>query len=392
MSERLLAFVNGWVFTPAEAIDKGVVLVKGRRIAAVGAQRQVHIPSDAKIIDLSGSIVAPGFIDMHVHGGGGADVTEGTERVFRKLSLFEVRHGVTSFVASVLTVPDDQLYRILDVASSLCTSGSLPGAGLLGIHLEGPYLAVEERGAHPESLLRNPDPVHYTPLLEYAETMRVVTLAPELPGATELVRKLSERGVVAAAGHTNAIARQILPVIDAGLRHATHMFCNMSHFRRDNLKRVAGAVETFLFDDRVTTELIADGHHLGPTLMKLTVKVKGPGAVCFVTDAMPAAGMPDGIYEIGGVQAVVRDGAARLLDGSAYAGSVTTMDVCVRNGVELIGLSPRVAVQMATETPARILGIDDHKGRIAEGMDADLVVLDRSLRVVHTIIGGEIVV
>ncbi len=389
--ENRLIISNGTVLTPYERIEDGYVMVSGGRIAGVGSRKEMNIPAGCRRVDAGGGFIVPGFVNIHVHGGMGADVTEGTREVFETMSRFFARNGVTSFVASVLTVPDEVLFKVLETARSVMAQDDLPGARLLGIHLEGPYLNPAEAGAHPPELLRKPVPEHYLPLLEYAGVIRMVTLAPELEGAKDLVRELKKRNIVAAAGHSNAIARQIIPVVDAGMTHSTHLFCNMSNFRRDHLKRVAGLVETILQDDRFTTELIADGHHLGPVLMKMAVRVKGTGKVCFVTDAMPAAGMPDGIYTMGGVLAEVKDGAARLPDHSAYAGSVTTMDRCVRNGVELMDLSLQESVIMATATPAKIIGAAGRTGSIEKGKDADLVILDKDLKVVQTMVKGRFV-
>ena len=383
------AVVGGTLFTPDRKEKEGVVLFSGGKILAAGSRKEIAIPQDARVLDAGGGYIVPGFVDIHVHGGMGADVTEGSREVFETMSRFFVRHGVTSFVASVLTVEDAVLLRVLETARAVMKEDDLPGARLLGIHLEGPWLNAAEAGAHPRHLLREPRPEHYLPLLEYADVIRMVTLAPELDGAAVLVKTLKEHGIVAAAGHTDAIDRQMMPVVAAGMTHSTHMFCNMSHFRRDDLKRVGGAVETILNDDRITTELIADGHHLGETLMQLTVKVKGVDKVCFVTDAMPAAGMPDGIYHIGGVEAVVKEGAARLTDNSAYAGSVTTMDICVRNGVEKIGLTPAESVTMATATPARIIGSNKENGSLGKGKRADIVFLNKNMEVMKTIVGGK---
>jgi N-acetylglucosamine-6-phosphate deacetylase len=265
------------------------------------------------------------------------------------------------------------------------------GAQLLGVHMEGPFLNREQKGCHPPELLGPPEPERYEKFLEYSDTVKMMTLAPELPGAPELVKALTAKGIVAAAGHSHGIYRELIPAIDAGISHAVHFFCNLGNFRRDSLKRVAGAAETFLYDDRLTTELICDGWHLGDTLMKLTVKVKGPEKVCLVTDAMAAAGMPPGVYTIGGVEAIVDKGIAKLPDNSAYASSVTTMDTCLKNAVKLIGLDLKDAVRMATLTPAEVIGVSDRKGSLAKGKDADLVIIKSDATILTTIINGTVV-
>ncbi len=391
MNRKQKVIDNGTVLVPGGEIRQGVAIIKDSKIVDIGISGEVEVPLDAIHINAEGSYISPGFIDIHVHGGMGADVTDGTTEAFQCMSSFFAAHGVTAFVASVLTIQDDKVFRVLDIARELMRYDNLPGARLLGVHLEGPYLNAKQRGAHPERLLRNPSPEHYLPFLEYADVIRMVTLAPELDGARELVVELKNRNIIAAAGHTEAIDRQILPMIDDGLQHSTHMFCNMSHFRRDNLMRVGGAAETILYDERITTELIADGFVLNPLLMKLVVKIKGPDNVCFVTDAMQGSGMPDGTYFIGDVEAEVKNGAARLPDHSAYAGSVATMDLCVQNGIHQMDLSPSEAIQMAATTPASIIGVSNSKGSIQKGKDADIILLDKAFNVQKTIVMGEII-
>jgi N-acetylglucosamine-6-phosphate deacetylase len=331
------------------------------------------------------------MIDIHVHGSHGADVMDATFESYKKMSDFFVTRGVTSFLATALTMPDPNFFAVLENVRSILRDGNLPGAEVLGVHLEGPFLNPAQKGCHPVDLLMLPTPERYKPYLEYADVVKEMTLAPELAGAPRLVADLRDAGILAAAGHTDGIVREMMPAIDAGITHAVHFFCNMGHFRRDDLKRVAGAMETLLYDDRVSTELIADGWHIGDTIMKLTVKVKGVDRVCFVTDAMTAAGMPPGRYFIGNVEAIVEDGIARLPDNTAYASSVTTMDVCVRNGVNRMDLDIKDAVRMATLTPAEIIGVNDRKGCIEKGKDADIVVMDGDANIKLTIARGKLV-
>jgi N-acetylglucosamine-6-phosphate deacetylase len=280
---------------------------------------------------------------------------------------------------------------------SVIHNGGLPGAEVLGVHQEGPFLNPVEKGCHPVDLLVPPSPERYCPYLEYADVLASMTLAPELEGAVDLVRALCDAGIVAAAGHTSGIYPELVPAIDVGLSHTVHLFCNMSTLRREGpghdqpLKRVAGAVETFLYDDRITTELIGDGWHVGDALMQLAIKVKGIERVCWVTDAMTAAGMPPGRYFVGGVEAIVEDGIARLPDNTAYASSVTTLDVCVRNGVQRLGLSLRDSVRMASLTPAAAIGVNNRKGSLEAGKDADIVIMGPSAKVRLTMVRGKVV-
>ncbi len=389
--ERYLVIRNGTLFTPFEKIPDGVVVIEEGLIVDFGLQGHVEEPADAVVLDACGHYITPGMIDIHVNGAMGADVTNAGPETFPVMETFFASHGVTSYLATVITTWTGNFLHVLELARQYIREGNSRGAELLGIHMEGPYISPGQSGAHPREFLALPDPMHYGPFLEFSDVLRKVTLAPELPGAPHLVKDLVKRGIVAAAGHTNGIWPDMIEAIDAGITHATHFFCNMSNFRRENLKRVAGAAETLLYDDRISGELIGDGWHLDSALMNLLVKVKGAGKVCFVTDAMPAAGMPDGNYLLGNVEAVVEHGIARLPDYSAYAGSVTTMDVCLRNGIFSMGLSFADAIRMTTLTPAEIIGVSDRKGSIAKNKDADLIILDESGHVITTIAGGRVV-
>lgn len=384
-----LIVCNGTVLTPSKEIKDGMVIVQGSTIVDVGQRGQIQVPVDAAIVDAKGHYIVPGLIDIHVHGGKGANVLDASPAALETISNFLVTRGVTAFVATMSTAPVGQLLASLECVRSMKRNGDLSGAEVLGVHQEGPFLNPAQKGAHPENLLLPPTLEHFKPFLEYADVLTIMTLAPELDGGVDLIRALCDIGVIAAAGHTNGVYRELVPAIDAGLSHAVHCFCNMSTLRRDNLKRVAGAVETVLCDDRITTELIGDGWHVGDCLMKLALKVKGPQRVCWVTDAMSATGMPPGRYYVRGVEVVVEEkGIARLPDNTAYAGSVTTLDVCVRNGIQRIGLNLRDAVRMATLTPAAIVGVDDRKGSLEVGKDADIVVMDANADIRLTIARG----
>ncbi|NIM94063.1 MAG: N-acetylglucosamine-6-phosphate deacetylase [Anaerolineales bacterium] len=381
---------NGTVLTPSKEIMDGVVVVEGSKIMEVGTRGEVQEPSDAQVIDAGGKYILPGLIDIHVHGSKGADVLDSTPEALETMSQFFITHGVTAFVGTMITAPPEMLLAGLENVRSVINNGGLSGAELIGAHQEGPFLNPAEKGAHPEELLVLPEPEHYEQYLEYSDVMTMMTLAPEREGAPGLIKRLREEDVIATMGHSDGITRTLMPGIDAGITHAVHCFCNMSTLRRDKLKRVCGATETILYDDRITTELIGDGWHVGDNLMKLAVKAKGIDRVCWVTDAMAAAGMPPGRYYVGDVEAIVEDGIARLPDWSAYASSVTTMDVCVRNGIERLGLSLQDSARMATLTPATVIGIEDRKGSIEKGKDADIVIIDEDVNVQLTMVRGSV--
>jgi N-acetylglucosamine-6-phosphate deacetylase len=320
----------------------------------------------------------------------GADVTKITPDSFTTMAKFFASHGVTSYLATAITSTDSVIFELLEHVREIIGKPQTTGANVLGVHMEGPYLNPLQSGAHPRSLLLLPDPQHYLPFLKYNDVLKKMTIAPELAGAPQLVKDLKKSGIVVAAGHTDGIYSEMIPAINEGITHATHFFCNMSHFRRDNLRRVAGAVETLLYDDRISGELIADGWHLDATLMKLLVKVKGIDRVCFVTDAMSATGLPDGRYFMGNVETIVENGIARLPDNTAYAGSVTTMDVSVRNGISLLDLTFKESLRMATITPAEIIGVSDTIGSIEKNKDADILIIDKGYNVIKTIIKGNL--
>ena len=391
MKESYLVIKNGTVITPEREIKDGVVIVCGDKISDVGKRGEVEEPLDSKIIDADSGYITPGLIDIHVNGANGADVSKVKSDTFSTMGNFFTKYGVTSYVGTTITGAPADIVKALQFARSYLKESKIDGAELLGIHMEGPYISPEQSGAHPKEYLALPRPEHYRQFLEYSDVLLKMTIAPELEGAEQLVKDLRERDIVVSAGHTNGIYSEMKDAIDAGVNHSTHFFCNMSHFRRDNLKRVAGVVETLLYDDRVTGALIGDGWHVGPQLMKLLIKVKGIDKVCFVTDAMPAVGLPDGIHKIGEVEAVVENGIARLKDNTAYAGSVTTMDVCVRNGIDQVGLSLVDAIRMSSLTPAKIIGFSDRKGSLEKGKDADITIFDRDIKVKRTIQRGKLV-
>jgi N-acetylglucosamine-6-phosphate deacetylase len=386
-----LIIKNGTLITPETEIEDGLVIVQNGKIIRVGKRGNVEEPHNAEIVDANGGYISPGLIDIHVNGANGADVSKVDSDTFSTMGNFFAKYGVTSYVGTTITGAPSDIIKALQFARRYIKEGKNDGAELLGIHMEGPYISPEQSGAHPKQFLALPKPEHYMQFLEYSDVLINMTIAPELEGAEQLVKDLRQRGIVVSAGHTNGIYREIKDAIDAGVRHSTHFFCNMSHFRRDNLKRVAGVVETLLYDDRVTAALIGDGWHVGPQLMKLLIKVKGVDRVCFVTDAMSAVGLPEGIHKIGEVEAVVENGIARLKDNTAYAGSVATMDVCVRNGIDQVGLSLVEAIRMSSLTPAKIIGADNRKGSLEKGKDADITIFDRDIKVIKTICLGVII-
>jgi len=404
MSKKIFVFKNAKIITPMRVIDKGLLIVRGDKIFYVGSEDKVKVPQDARIIDVSGRYLAPGFIDIHIHGGGGVDTMEGTEEAIEKISTIHARGGSTSLVLTTETAPMEDIIKALE-GIELAKRKKLKGAEVLGAHIEGPYFSLEQKGAQNPKFLKEPEPEEYLKILNKYDCILRVSVAPEIKGALELGEELRKRGIVASIAHTNATYKEVLAAVDAGYTHVTHMYSSMSGLKRINAYRIPGVIEATLLLDELTTEIIADGHHLPPSLMKLIIKAKGLDRVSVVTDASCAAGLGQGKYLSGGLNIIVEANVpeefeipgeegnyvAKLLTRDSFAGSVTTMNRCVRNMVKLVGLSIQDAVKMATINPARIIGMSKRKGSLARGMDADIVIFDEKINIIMTMVGGEIV-
>jgi N-acetylglucosamine-6-phosphate deacetylase len=319
---------------------------------------------------------------------------DATPEAVRAICRYHAAGGTTGLLATTAAAPLDQLFAALGGAADARREGT-GGAAVLGVHLEGPYFAPTKHGCHLAGQVRPPRPEEYLPLLDrYPGLVRWMTLAPEVPGALHLIAALRARGATAAAGHTEATEPEIEAALDAGLSHATHLYCAMSTITKDGPRRIPGLVETALASDRLTTEVIADGHHLAPALLTIAARIKGPDRLLLVTDAMRGAGMPDGVYTFGppdGSLAVVEGGVARTPDNTGFASSTAQTVDLVRQMVRRAGCALGDAVRMASFAPARALGLDGHKGRLAAGYDADAVVLDGDLAVRATVVAGEVV-
>ncbi|MBU3869067.1 N-acetylglucosamine-6-phosphate deacetylase [Streptomyces sp. 4503] len=390
------------VVLPGGVVDNGRVTVEGTRISAAGSAADTaaglaaesaagtaaqstagpaadtasgHGEEAEQALDLPGRWIVPGFVDLHVHGGGGASFSAGTPEE----SLTAIRthrlHGTTTMLASTVTGDLDDLARQAAVLSELVEQGELAG-----IHFEGPFISPHRCGAHQPSLLRAPDPADVRKLVDAARgTARMMTLAPELPGGLESVRLLADSGVLAAVGHTDSTYEATREAVEAGATVATHLFNAMPSL----LHRAPGPIAALLEDERVTIELINDGTHLHPAMLELAFHRAGADRVAFITDAMGAAGMNDGRYPLGPMEVEVKDGVARISDGptaGSIAGSTLTLDRAFQRAVTIDGLSVAETVRALSATPARLLGIADRVGSLEAGKDADLVVLDDDFR------------
>ncbi|MEU9865287.1 N-acetylglucosamine-6-phosphate deacetylase [Streptomyces sp. NPDC047971] len=354
------------VVLPTGVVENGRVIVEGGRIAGAA-------PADAPALDLTGHWVVPGFVDMHNHGGGGASFTSGTvDDILTGVHTHRL-HGTTTVVASFVTGEMDFLSRRAGLLSELAEQGDIAG-----IHFEGPFISPCRKGAHDESLLRDPDPADVRKLVDAARGQaRMVTLATELPGGIDSVRLLAEHGVIAAIGHTDATYEQTVEAIDAGATVATHLYNAMPALGH----RTPGPIAALLEDERITVELINDGTHLHPASLELAFHHAGPRRVAFITDAMDAAGFGDGRYALGPLAVEVKDGVARLVEGGSIAGSTLTLDRAFKRAATVDGLPVESIVQAISANPARLLGIDDTVGSLEPGKDADLVVLDENFDV-----------
>ena len=387
-----LKITNGTIVTGGESFVGNVVLKDGV-IEYVGTENP-EVPADAQVIDATGHYVAPGFIDMHTHGAGGADFMDGTVEAYLTAARMHAVHGTTLLYPTTLTSTNESLYGSFATylkAKELNTEGAQFG----GMHLEGPYFSPTFAGAQDPRYLRNPRPEEYLEILDKCPALARWSFAPELDGASEFAAELKKRGVVASIGHTNATFGECAAAYESGANLMTHFYSCMSTISRRNAFRYAGTIEYGYIQDGMNVEIIADGIHVPQDLLHLLLKIKGVDKICLVTDSMRGAGMPEGPSILGGLadgqEVIVEDGVAKLLDKSAFAGSVATADRLIRTMVQIAGCSVADAVLMLTENPAKVMGIAENKGALKQGMDADVVIFDENINIKNTIINGKVI-
>ena len=392
MHPAKLKIFNGKIITPGGIIRNGTLIISGDAIELVtGAP--VEIPGAVEI-DAGGKYISPGFIDMHVHGGAGHDFMDGNRNAFLEVARMHARHGTTAMTPTTLTCEKRDILQSLHLYEE-ASKENLWGSQFIGMHLEGPYLAMSQRGAQDARYIRDPDPKEYREILERQNPVKRWSAAPELRGALEFGDYIQSKGVMPAIAHTDAIYEEVSEAFKRGYRHATHFYSAMSGVTRRNGYRYAGVIESAYLIDDMTVEIIADGVHLPAPLLKLVYKLKGAEKTALVTDAMRAAGMPPGESILGslksGIKVVVEDNVAKLPDRSSFAGSVATADRLVRNMINLAEVPLVDAVRMMTATPASIMGLSETKGSLKTGMDADIVIFDEDIRIDKTIIKGRVV-
>jgi N-acetylglucosamine-6-phosphate deacetylase len=387
-----LKIINGKIVTPYRIIQDGCVCIENGKICAVG-EKDVHFP-DAIIINVQGDYLSPGFIDIHTHGGGGHDFMDATVGAYLGAAETHAKYGTTAMLPTTLASTTEELIKTFSVYKEAVKQNK-KGSKFIGLHLEGPYFAYNQRGAQDPKYLRNPEPQEYNYILSQSADIARWSLAPELPGALEFGKVLTAKNILPSIAHTDAIYEEAEEAFYAGFTHITHLYTAMSTITRRNAFRFAGVLEAAYLIDDMTVEIIADGVHLPKSLLQYAYKFKGADKIALCTDSMRGAGMPDGESILGslknGQNVIIEDGVAKLLDRTAFAGSVATADRLVRTMINIAEVSLVDAIKMMTLTPAKIMKIDNKKGSIEMGKDADIVIFDKNIKVLTTIIEGNVI-
>src|SRR5580700_9038072 len=383
-------FTASRLYTPEQEIVNPLLVVEDGLISEVSTRSEKEISRNISLVDFGEAVLAPGFVDIHIHGGAGLDAMRAMPSELPRLGKFLTNHGVTGYFATTVAAPLDAtcaaLGRLADAIEAAATpaDGDPVQARPLGIHLEGPFLSHKRRGVHPPENLLAPTVEIFERLWQAARGhVRVLTIAPEIPGAMEVIAEAAKRKVCVSIGHSDAEMPVAQAAVKAGARHATHTFNAM----RPLDHRDPGIIGEVLSDERLSADIIADGIHLDPAIVELFLKAKGPGRAVLITDAISATGMPDGRYRLGTFEVEVKNG--RCLADGKLAGSVLTMDRAVRNVMHFAHWDLQQAIRLATLNPARVAGFTD-RGKLEAGAVADFVVLSPSGEVRNTVIGGEV--
>jgi len=380
LSEMILT--NARLIFPDGIRDGLELVVEKEKITAI--REHSHARAN-EVLDLHGNYLAPGFIDLHVHGALGRDSMEASAEAFQAICDYHASGGTTSLLLTTATAPLDRITDVLNaVRDCRCSI-----ARIAGVHVEGPFISKAKCGAQRAEFIQSPSRGSVQQLLDYAGVIKRITIAPELWGALEAIENFQAHRISVSGGHSDAWDEEAREGFARGMRSVTHTFNCMSSVRRRGIYRVGGLLEFALSEPRIGCELIADGHHVSETLMKMLYRAKGPGGICLVTDATAGAGLPNGSqFSLFGRDCIVEVGVCLLADRSALAGSASRMIDLVRTMIMKVNVPLHEAVMMATENPARAIGLET-KGRLEVGADADLVVLSPELEVVRTLVGGE---
>jgi len=384
---------NAKVITPYEILNEHAVSIYNNKIENIGHQKDFDERDYEKIIDADGKYLSPGFIDIHNHGNSGYDTMDATFEAMESISRFHIKNGVTGFLATTMTLPLKEIEKAIKNVVDYIEfqrnedKDKMKGSQVLGIYLEGPYFSQEKKGAQDPKYLRNPEVKELEEFLNISRgNIKVVPLAPELPGALEAIRYLKSKGITTSVGHSNATFAQTKTAINNGITLATHLYNGMRSFSH----REPGVIGAVLTDERVYCEMICDGIHLHKASMEIAVKMKSKDKIVLISDAMMAAGLEDGEYQLGGRKVFVKNGEVRL-PGGGLAGSTLTLNRAVYNMVDLVNIPLQDAVRMASLNPAKAIGVDDRKGSIEIGKDADLIIFDENINISTVMVMGNVI-
>ena len=371
----LTQIINGKILTPQGWLKEGSVILRDNKILEVTNCDLAVI--GAELVDVKGMYVVPGFIDIHVHGGGGRDFQEGTEDAFREAVKAHSLRGTTSIFPTLSSSTVPMIERAVETCTRLMAEQDSP---ILGLHLEGHYLNPNKAGAQLPEWIKNPDPNEYIPIVENSHCLARWDAAPELPGALQCGKYCSEKGILPSIAHTNAEYSDVKAAFEAGFTHVTHFYNAMPGFHNKQGYKYEGTVESVYLIDDMTIECVADGIHVPPTILRMAYKIKGVERMAVITDALAVAAA-DNSAKAFDPRVIIEDGVCKLADRSALAGSIATSDRLVRTLVQQAEVPLEDAVRMASETPAHIMGVHRRKGTLARGKDADIVILDDKLKV-----------
>lgn len=381
------ALTNGRVMLPKALVTDKAVVVEGQRILDVS--ERASLGTGVQEIDVGGRYITPGLIDIHIHGAVGHTFNEPTAEAFAAITEECVTRGLTGLLAALATAAIPDLVECLKFGRRWMKEAH-EGSQILGVHVEGPYFNMAQKGAQDPKNILTPDDGTPEILLEHRDVIKIMTYAPELPGGLELTARLAELGIVPAAGHSMAKDEDVLAAMEVGLRHAIHLWSAQSSTVREGPWRKPGLLEASLVFEGLTGEIIADNKHLPPTLMKLAYKCKGADRLCVVSDATSGAGLPEGArFCMGEMEYEVQDGVGMLFDRTAFAGSTTLLNQMIPILTEEVGIPLVEAVRMGTLTPARVIGVDDRKGSLEAGKDADIAIFEEDFTAWRTMIGGQ---